>query len=271
MKVELGEGHGETSMPHPGIERNEWRVRKRMDGAYWRRWFEDNRRRPDIPLPAHVALEPRLHALLVRSLQRFQLGESSEGSLARQAHNIAELDADTRIAIGLFVREEGRHARELAHLLAALGAPTLRKHWSETLFRRGRRLFGFRTKMLVIGGAEIVGAATYALLAERVPEPIARFCATLAEDEARHLDFLADWFHSMGDPLAAITLAGAASAAITLSLWDHRALFARVGITPAMYVRRCFREVAQRSGMQTSARAELSGRATEAARAMRPA
>lgn len=242
-----------------------------MDGAYWRRGFEDNRGRPDVPLPARIDLEPRLHALLVRSLQRFQLGESSEGSLARQALTIAELDPDTRIAIGLFVREEGRHARELAHLLAALGAPTLRKHWSEMLFRRGRRLFGFRTKMLVIGGAEIVGAATYGLLADRVPQPVARFCATLAEDEARHLDFLAGWFHSIRDPRAVITLAAAATAAIALSLWDHRALFASVGITPAIYVRRCVDEVAQRSGMQTSARAELSGRPIDAARAMRPA
>ncbi len=249
-----------------------------MDGAYWRRRFEQNRTRPDIPLPPQLELErllrsagfePTLHTLLVRSMQRFQLGESSEGSLARQALTVSELDPDARVAIGLFVREEGRHARELAHLLAALGAPTLRRHWTEALFRRARRLFGFRTKMLVIAAAELVGASTYALLAERLPQPVGRFCATLAADEAGHLDFLADWLPR--EPAALATLFSAATSAIALSYWDHRALFRALAITPSMYVGRCVDEVLQRSGMHTSVRAELSGRAIDAASAMRPA
>lgn len=242
-----------------------------MDGVYWRRWFEQNRRRPEVPLPAAIILSPTLHATLVRSLQRFQLGESSEGSLARQALHVADLDPDTRVAIGLFVREEGRHARELSVLLARLGASPLRRHWSEAMFRRGRRLFGFRTKMLVIFAAEIVGAATYGLLAEQLPEPIAHFCSVLAEEEAKHLDFLSDWLRTTLDVPAAIVLGLASAAAIGLSAWDHRALFRTIGVSPSTYVQRCLDEVAQRGGKQTSARADLSGRETAVARTSRPA
>ena len=275
MQVQLGEGRGHGgSMPRMGIERNGPRVHgqemKRMNGARWRAWFEQNRRRSEIDLPERIELSAHLRAVLVASMQRFQLGESSEGSLARQVLAVDGLDGDTRIAIGLFMREEGRHARELGALLAALDAPTLRAHWSETLFRRGRRLFGFRTKMLVIVAAEVVGAATYALLGERFPEPnVARFCAVLAADEARHLDFLAEWL--AGETFVLPTLACATSAAILLSMWDHRRLLRAIDVSPLDYVLRCLGEIDQRRGIQTSERADLSGRDTPEARTMRPA
>jgi hypothetical protein len=239
-----------------------------MNSAKWRAWFERNRSRAEIDLPP-IHLDPSLRDILITSMQRFQLGESSEGSLARQVYRVP-LDGDLRAAIGLFVREEGRHARELAALLAALGAPTVRHHWSEALFRRARRLFGFRTKMVVIVAAEVVGASTYALLAERFPHrDVARFCAVLAADEAAHLDFLAEWMREQRGVLP--VLIPAVGAAIALSAWDHRRLFAVMDVSPIEYARRCLRELAQRRGMQTFARADLSGRATDAFATMRPA
>jgi rubrerythrin len=250
-----------------------------MNGLRWLRHFEANRRRPSPSIPPWIdGLDRPLRAVLVASLQRFQLGETSEGSLARQAASAPDpvLDDDARAAIALFVREEGRHARELAELLRALGSAPIRKHWSETLFRRGRRLLGFRTKMLTVAAAEVVGAAAYALVAENVPsKEIAEFARTLAEDEAAHLDFLADWMRSLAaaTPHAIVTsglpFLAVLSAAVLLAAWDHRALFYAIGSSPSALIRRSIDEVAQRAA-QTSARAVLSGRETPLANVSLP-
>ncbi|MGZ3474329.1 MAG: hypothetical protein ACXVCJ_07585 [Polyangiales bacterium] len=250
-----------------------------MNGRRWLRHFEQNRKRPSPVIPPWIeGIDRPLRATLVASLQRFQLGESSEGSLARQAETAPDpvLDSDARAAIALFVREEGRHARELAELLRALGAAPIRKHWTEALFRRGRRLLGFRTKLLTVAAAEVVGAAAYAIMAERVPSPeVAAFARCLAEDEAAHLDFLADWMRSLVErtPHAAITsgvpFVCVLFAAVTLAAWDHRALWYAIGSSPSELVERSVREVLQR-GAQTSARAERSGRETEVVSASLP-
>jgi rubrerythrin len=256
-----------------------FRERASMNGHRWLRHFEENRRRPSPHVPPWIdGIDRPLRAVLVASLQRFQLGETSEGSLARQAESAPDpvLDSDARAAIALFVREEGRHARELAELLRALGAAPIRKHWSETLFRRGRRLLGFRTKLLTVAAAEVVGAAAYALMAENVPsKEVADFARCLAEDEAAHLDFLADWMRSLIErtPHAAITsgvpFVCVLSAAILLAAWDHRALWYAIGSSPSALMKRCVQEVVQR-GAQTSARAVRSGRETDFASASLP-
>lgn len=242
-----------------------------VDGRAWLTHFTENRSRKSPALPSRILLPAALHEVLVRSMQRFQLGETSEGSLARQAESAPDpvLDEAARAAIALFVREEGRHARELADLLRALGAKPLRRHWSEALFRRGRRLFGFRTKMITVAAAEVVGAVAYAAMAERFPERhVAAFARVLADDERAHLDFLGEWLRELvsRDRAAAIVNGGpflcVLAAAATLAAWDHRALLAAMELSPAEFVLRCAREVWTRAQWQTSACAVRSGRDT---------
>jgi hypothetical protein len=73
----------------------------------------------------------RLAPALVRSLQRFQTGESGDGAnlvaKAEEAQDCAYV-----AAARLFVAEEQNHARMLARLLAAAGAPTIPGHWTAT-------------------------------------------------------------------------------------------------------------------------------------------
>ena len=222
----------------------------RSRAAAWQRYFEANRDRPSPGAGDVAEIDPRLRAALVRSLGRFYLGESSEGRIAKEAARSSDpaLDRAMRESIALYVREEGRHAREIAEALGALGAALPERHWSESLFRRGRRLLGLRTKMMVIGAAEVVGVVYYELLAERVP-PLAEMARAIARDEARHLEFQAEFFARVlrrpgapgfaGGAVVAAAFAAVVSCAVATFVVDHAPLLAELGVTRREIARRC--------------------------------
>jgi hypothetical protein len=245
--------------------------------AAWQRYFERNRDRDSPGVGSMDALSPPVRAALIRSLGRFYLGASSEGRLAKEAEASDDpaLDDAMRASIALYVREEGRHARELAGALRALGAPLPRRHWSESLFRRGRRLLGLRTKMMVIVAAEIVGVVFYRLLADHVP-PVARMARAIARDEERHLEFQIDYFSRVLGRNLATRLAGGALAttglfalvccAVSVFVVDHAPLLAALGVRRSEIVRRCAaitsRSFAARGGRSSPLRVEQLTSAT---------
>lgn len=106
-----------------------------------------------------------LDSAIIRSLQKFQVGESGDG-----AHLIANAaaagDRDYETAVRLFVAEEQNHARMLALLLRASGTQTKRWHWSDSVFVRLRRLMGLRLELMILTIAEVVALRYYRALAE---------------------------------------------------------------------------------------------------------
>lgn len=234
-----------------------------MDTAAWLAYFERNRGRapafaPVSPAAGSRPVDPELLATIARSLQRFHLGEAGEGRVAHEARDSDDpaLDDAAREAVALYVREEGRHAREVAGLLHAIGSRTARRHWSESLFRRGRRLLGFRTKMLTIASAEVVGIVFYGLLRDHGPtEEIRRLGEVIARDETEHLAFQAAWFaHAVAvsdprvRPLVAAGLGAEAAAilgaAIAVFVVDHGGLVKRVGMRRRDVIAACLRVAA---------------------------
>lgn len=228
-----------------------------MDSTQWQTYFERNQHRASPEIPAVIAaLEPALHTPLLRALQCFQLGEAGEGRVAHEAAKSSDpaLDDSLKRSVGLYVREEGRHARELAALLRAMGAPTLRKHSAAWLFERSRRLLGLRGKMAVIAVAEVVGATFYATLAAHTPcAPVADVARAIGRDEERHLDFQRDYFRrvrALSHPIVTLALLawfamGLTGAVITVA-YGHRALFRALGVSPWSFARQCFARVAPR-------------------------
>lgn len=212
-------------------------------------------KRPRPPIPTRVDSVPEaLRTPLVTLLQRFQLGEAGEGRVASEARTSTDpaLDEALREATALYVREEGRHAAILAELLAALGAPTIRHATAEVLFRRGRRLLGFRTKMLVIACAEVVGIATYTRIRDGVPSSaIAQAADDVLSDELTHLDFQSLFFSRViatfgrlspvGAPAVALAFAAVLTAATLLVTLRHRVALRRLGSSPAAFVLQCAR------------------------------
>jgi hypothetical protein len=157
----------------------------------WRVHFEQNRLRPLPPVEA-PALPPARHAALLRSLQRFQLGESGEGRIAHEIDTVQApgVDADYRAALKLFVAEEGRHAGILGRMVVALGGALLKRDWTERLFFYARRAMGVRFKLLVLLAAEVIGIGFYGLLGQALPEgAMARALKQLCDDEEHHLRF----------------------------------------------------------------------------------
>lgn len=227
-----------------------------MDWKPWRLHFERNALRPlpgsdpwdDVPAGAEGGAPGATvtRAALARSLAIFQLGEAGEGRIARQIWKtrIPGIDDDYRVALGLFVKEEGRHARILAGLVKELGGELLGKTWTEGLFVSARRLLGVRLKLLVLLAAEIVGAGFYGLLADRVPavrEALREMCV----DEERHLAFHADFFRTQTTTaprrfVFRVVWAVGATAAALVVLADHRRTLRALGIPMAEASRRLF-------------------------------
>ena len=214
-------------------------------------------------------LPRELHDALVHALQVFQLGEAGEGRVAKEAARSADpvLDAALAECVDLYVREEGRHARELLVVLRAMGAEPLRRTTAEKLFRWTRRAMGLRQKMLTIAVAEIVGVVFYGLVRDRIAHSaLAETAARIAADEAAHLDFQAALFDAFlaHPPLPAPRVYAAAVAAVfalvlagaiaTVAI-DQRAFLRAIGCTPIELTRRCVDELRARWPLEDRASA----------------
>ncbi|MGW7104845.1 ferritin-like domain-containing protein [Streptomyces xanthophaeus] len=126
---------------------------------------------------------------IVRSIQKFQVGEDGDGSALLGKADRAG-DPVYAGAARLFVAEEQNHARMLALLLAAGGAGVLDGHWSDAAFVRVRRLLGLRVELLVLMIAEVVALAYYRALADGAADPLTREVADrILADEQRHVPF----------------------------------------------------------------------------------
>ncbi len=210
-----------------------------MDWKEWHRHFAANRdrARPDVDVEG---IPKEMRAVLAASLGRFQLGESGEGRIAQEVNQVRwpEVDDDWRAAIRLFVAEEGRHGAILGQAVAALGGRTPKRHATEVLFRRGRRLLGVRTKLLVLLAAEVISLGAYGALIEGLPPCGLRTALEqVCEDEKAHLAFHTDFFRATTKTSAArralrVGWTAIATAAVGTVLVDHAPLWRTLGTPP---------------------------------------
>jgi hypothetical protein len=170
----------------------------------WLRYFERNRElRLQISAGQTFAPEPRLRGPLIRSLQRFQIGESGEGWHLRGLA-AATGDAEYQKCIDLFIKEEQEHSRMQARILDALGAPLLSRHWSNSCFVLLRRLFGLEEELLVLLVPEMIAQRYFRGLREGTNDPGLRAVfGQIVSDEDGHVAFHVDFLRRR---LARLTL-----------------------------------------------------------------
>jgi hypothetical protein len=185
----------------------------------------------------------RLDPAVVRSLQRFQVGESGDGAnLVRAAERTG--DPAYAVAVRLFVAEERNHARLLARLLEAAGAPTIPRHWSDTVFVALRRALGLRLELAVLLIAEVIALTYYRVLRDRSEDALTRdVAARVLADEDRHVPFhgyrLSRDVRAM--PRPAWWLVRAAwrclhAGTATVVAWDHGAALHALGVRRRIFV-----------------------------------
>ncbi|WP_214319484.1 ferritin-like domain-containing protein [Nonomuraea sediminis] len=173
---------------------------------------------PDFEAAAAGRTEPDwgLGALLgpavLRSLQRFQVGESGDGANLIAKASVAGPDHYAK-AVRLFVAEEQDHARLLARLLLAGGSGPIAGHWTDTVFVRLRRALGLRLELMVLLIAEVVALRYYRALRDGSRDPLtSAVAARILADEHRHVPFhcarLRDSFAELPVPARAAAYCG---------------------------------------------------------------
>ena len=175
---------------------------------------------------------------VVRSIQRFQVGEAGDG-----ANLIAKSgDGDYAAAVRLFVAEEQNHARLLALLLSAAGAPTIRGHWSDTVFVRLRRALGLRLELMVLMIAEVIALRYYRALRDGTTDPlVTEVAARILADEERHVPFHCDRLREAFPPALRPIVRGVwrlmfTGVAVVVAL-DHGAALRCMGVSRRSFVR----------------------------------
>jgi hypothetical protein len=198
----------------------------------WVRDFEAAAQRRDRDGDPDWSRGARLPPAIVRSIQRFQVGESGDG-----ANLVAKAgDDEYGTAVALFVAEEQNHARLLAHLLAAAGAPTIAGHWSDAVFVRLRRALGLRLELLVLLVAEVIALRYYRALRDGTDDPLTTDVAgRILADEQRHVPFHRRRLGTLHPVVRAGWRLLLTATAIVVAL-DHGPALGRLGVSRRRFV-----------------------------------
>jgi hypothetical protein len=202
-----------------------------MTESDWIRYFRANAAEPCLPWDDGYRLSGAERAVVIESIQQFQLGENAQGRrLLERAHT---LDAEFVQALRLFIKEEQRHSDLLGRFLKAQGSPCLHRHWVHAAFRRVRGWAGLEVRMRVLATAEVLAIPYYTALRDATGSPLLRsICDRILAEETEHLRFQAFTFGRLASHRAALlrTMAHAMHRcflmAITLLVWmEHRLVF----------------------------------------------
>ncbi|MGN6128188.1 MAG: ferritin-like domain-containing protein [Humibacter sp.] len=185
---------------------------------------------------------------MVRSFQRFELGEGGDG-VRLLAKARAAGDPVYTHALELLVGEEQKHSALFGIGLRRLGASSLRTHWSDTAFTRLRRMLGLRTEIALFLIAEAMAMEYFEALADHAPDPILRGIGErIRTDEREHLRFQVDRLRVgfASTPTLTRLLVGTtwwfiAVGAATVLCSDHSDAFKVCGQRPVAYWGRALR------------------------------
>jgi hypothetical protein len=182
-----------TNQEHPATQPHDGE--RLLTAAEWVAYFHANATQPrPIPWDEGPDATPEELAAIVRSLQAWQLGETSDGrhlraAAARYAEQVG--DPDYLRAIELFIREEQRHGELLGQYLDRCGAGRVKADWGDGLFRAAR----YCLTDMEVWTTPVVMVETLALVYYNAIRRATRsaalrtLCAQILADEVPHLRF----------------------------------------------------------------------------------
>jgi hypothetical protein len=222
---------------------------RHQTNAEWRAYFEHNsRNRMTIPWEQGISVEADLRQPLIRSLQRFQVGEQGDGKhLCRKAAALG--DPVYLETIELFVKEEQEHARLLACLIKGMDGRLLKYHWSDVCFVFLRRPAGLKLELMVLLIAEMIAKRYYRALYEGTADPVLQAVfAQIVCDENGHVGFHSDTLYRAFAPLPGWarsfirqTWHLVYTIVCVVVMLDHRSVLRAVRVSSSDFLRDCNR------------------------------
>jgi hypothetical protein len=213
----------------------------------WYDYFRQNAAsRMAIPWERGIKVESALRGPLVRSLQRFQVGEKGDGKhLIRSA--AATGDPEYAATVELFIKEEQAHSALLARLLDGMGAPLIGWHWSDACFVLVRRLSGLKLELMVLLAAEMIAKQYYRALYEGTADPVLRAAfGQIIHDEDGHVAFHCDYLGRAFRPLPLLVRLAVMGAwyafygtVVRVVAFDHRGVLRAAGVSRREFISDC--------------------------------
>ncbi len=216
----------------------------------WVRFFRYNATHHRVNWDLSPSITPSQTKAVLRSLQAWQLGETSDGrNLLRASFLHARKTGDGHFveAMQLFIKEEQKHGENLGRYLDLIGQPRIRHNWGDTLFRRARH---FNTSMeswtLAVLTVESAAQVFYQSLKDATSCILLKqICREILIDEAYHIQFQRERMEQL---FQAKSLPGRAFsrlfykvfyfATIHVIWFAHRRLFKAGGNTYFSYIRK---------------------------------
>jgi hypothetical protein len=195
-----------------------------------------------------VVVPPVVRTPLLRSLQRFQIGETGEGKHLKKYASTLK-DPVYEQCIDLFIKEEQYHARVLAEMIQSMDGTLLSWHWSELAFVVLRRMLGLKTEIFILLIAEIIGKCFYRVCADKLQdEKLSDAFSLIVLDEIGHLEFHCSFMrrHTRHFPRAlrrAVYYCWSVLffTACFVFIADHRASLTALGVTSREFMQDCGR------------------------------
>jgi len=168
----------------------------------WFDYFNNNLQEKRINWNQPASLTNGELTNVLRSLQAWQLGETSEGKDLINASKRYATKIDDAFyvkAIELFIKEEQKHGNNLGLYLDMLGQPRIKKDLGDSLFRKIRHL---NTSMewwtLAVITVESAAQIFYQSLKDATKsELLKEICTDILIDEAPHIQFQMERFRTI--------------------------------------------------------------------------
>ncbi|MDQ7950093.1 MAG: ferritin-like domain-containing protein [Pedobacter sp.] len=164
------------------------------NSSYWINYFSQNLTKKRIDWSIHPMLTTEEKREILKSLQAWQLGETSDGAnliSAATKHAKQLNDPDYIAAIRLFIQEEQKHGENLGKYLDVIGEERIKKNWGDSLFRKFRGL-NRQMEFWTIAVITVESAAQlfYQCLKEATNcSLLKQICTDILIDEAAHITF----------------------------------------------------------------------------------
>ena len=160
----------------------------------WLQYFSNNLQQKRIDWSIRPAITNEALKPILKSIQAWQLGETSDGSnLINACTRYAKKINDPYYidAMRLFIKEEQKHGNNLGRYLDLIGKPRIKKNWGDSLFRKARRI---NTSMqwwtLAVITVESAAQIFYQCLKDATDcKLLQQICTDILIDEAPHIQF----------------------------------------------------------------------------------